>query len=93
MNPVAVKEGLEIAIDAVELLHAIAVAGGNSLAATDRVSILLKQKHAKGETLTRDELHALMDQGDLGDADAIARVKAALQRQAAAAAGQGTLLP
>lgn len=92
MNPVAIKEGLELAIDAVELLHAVAVAGGNSLAATDRVSILLKQKHAKGETLQREELLAIMDQGDIGDADAIERVKAALARKAAEDAGQAKLL-
>jgi phage tail tape-measure protein len=70
--------GLDAALAAVQLLNAVAVAGGNILAATERVSLLLQQKHAKGETLTKEDLLGLMDEGDIVQAQEIARVRAAL---------------
>jgi hypothetical protein len=77
--------GLETAILAVQFLNAIAVAGGNMMAATQQVSLLLQKKHAAGQTLERDELLALMDQGDILEQAAIERARASLAAQEAAA--------
>jgi hypothetical protein len=62
------------------VLQALGVAltlGINVAEAIERVSALLRAKHAAGETLTREELVALFDAGDAVFAAELARVEEA----------------
>lgn len=72
---------MQTALLVVQFLNAIAVLGGNVVLATDKVSAMLQKKHLAGEELTRDELFALMDEGDVLEAQYLARAKEAMERQ------------
>jgi hypothetical protein len=84
MAPAAL-EGIKLGIAVVQLLNAVATLGGNVMLAGQEVENLLQQKHLKGETVTREELFAILDNGDVLEAQYIARAKESLERQAGAA--------
>lgn len=55
----------------VQFLSAAAAAGMNVAGLLSKVSTLIETRHAEGKTLTKDDLLALMDEGD--DVEAAAR--------------------
>lgn len=83
MAPAAL-EGIKLAISVAQLLNAVATLGGNVMLAGQEVENLLQQKHLKGETVSHEELVAVLDQGDVLEAQYIARAKESLARQAQA---------
>jgi hypothetical protein len=75
MQPIAATETALLVLQA---LNAALTVGVNAVDAIERVSALLRAKHAAGETLGREELVALFDEGDAIFAEELARIETAL---------------
>lgn len=84
MEPAAI-EGIKLGIAVAQLLNAVATLGGNVILASQEVENLLQQKHLKGESVTREELLAILEQGDVLESQYLARAKESLERQSGAA--------
>ena len=65
----------------VQFLSAVLSLGGNISVALQETDALLRREHDAGRTVTREALFAIMDKGDILEADAIARAREAMERQ------------
>lgn len=62
----------------VQFLNAALLAGLNAAEAIDRVSAMVRARHADGATLSAEDLKTLFDAGDVIEADALAQFEATL---------------